>query len=78
MSDESRSFVSFTPVVDLGFLDQRTFAFLLVGEGSPQPYIPWNTSKIPKGYPEECSRALNTALRLKGLAPNTNCILKLY
>lgn len=78
MSDESRSFISFTPVVDISFLDPILVAFLTAGESITPRYLSWNTSQTLWGYPEAVCRELNNALRLKGMAPNTNCILKMY
>lgn len=72
MSDETPSFIKMVPVVDIRFLDISLTAPLY--RKTSQQYISWNTGSSFSG--EE--RDLNNALLLKGVPPNTYCLLKMY
>lgn len=74
MSDVSRSFISFTPVVDVSFLKPELLEFIVESQEGNQQYYPWNTGLRNT----DDSTKLNLALLDKGLPVHTNIILKMY
>jgi hypothetical protein len=74
MSDVSRSFISFTPVVDVSFLKPELLEFVNEDLLVPLQYCEWNTGNRNTRDAE----ALSMALLDKGLPVHTNVLLKMY
>ena len=77
MSDETQergSFISFTPVVDVSFLDPDLLDSLNEDLMVPAQYVEWNTGNNQRAEFSE----LSAALIARGVPPFTNCLLKMY